>query len=32
MNVQFFTNHEELKEKLAAAIEKNRASLFGADA
>lgn len=28
MNVQFFTNHNELKEKLATAIEKNRSTLF----
>lgn len=28
MNVQFFTNHNELKEKLATAIEKNRSALF----
>jgi nucleoside 2-deoxyribosyltransferase len=28
MNMNFFTNHEELKEKLVSAIEKNRASLF----
>lgn len=32
MNVQFFTNHNELKEKLAAAIEKNRTALFPTDA
>lgn len=28
MNVQFFSNHKELKEKLGAAIEKNRGTLF----
>ena len=28
MNVQFFTNHGELKEKLTSAIKKNRATLF----
>ena len=28
MNMNYFTNHEELKEKLSSAIEKNRASLF----
>lgn len=28
MNMNFFTNHHELKEKLVSAIEKNRASLF----
>ena len=28
MNVHFFTNHGELKEKLGSAIEKNRAKLF----
>lgn len=28
MNVQFFTNHKELKEKLRDAIEKNKARLF----
>lgn len=28
MNVYFFTNHKELKEKLANAIEKNKARLF----
>lgn len=28
MNMNYFTNHEELKEKLANAIEKNRESLF----
>jgi nucleoside 2-deoxyribosyltransferase len=28
MNVNYFTNHEELKEKLYKAIEKNRNSLF----
>jgi len=28
MNVHFFTNHEELKEKLSEAIEKNKAKLF----
>jgi predicted DNA-binding protein YlxM (UPF0122 family) len=28
MNVHFFTNHKELKEKLAEAIEKNKARLF----
>lgn len=28
MNMNYFTNHEELKEKLSGAIEKNRASLF----
>lgn len=32
MNVHFFTNHNELKEKLAAAVEKNRGSLFAAEA
>lgn len=29
MNVQYFTNHKELQEKLAAVIEKNRDDLFG---
>jgi hypothetical protein len=29
MNVLLFTNHKELKEKLAAAIQKNHDSLFG---
>jgi hypothetical protein len=29
MNVQFFTNHGELRQKLAGAIEKNRNRLFG---
>jgi hypothetical protein len=29
MNVQFFSNHKELQEKLGAAIEKNRDALFG---
>jgi hypothetical protein len=29
MNVQFFTNHKELKEKLNAAVEKNHSQLFG---
>ena len=29
MNMNFFTNHDELKEKLFSAIDKNRASLFG---
>lgn len=28
MNIQFFTNHKELKEKLGAAIDKNKAVLF----
>lgn len=28
MNMNYFTNHEELKEKLSSAIEKNRQSLF----
>ena len=28
MNVQFFSNHKELKERLGAAIEKNRDALF----
>lgn len=28
MNIQFFTNHKELKEKLGAAIDKNKAALF----
>lgn len=28
MNVHFFSNHAELKENLAAAIEKNRDRLF----
>lgn len=28
MNMNYFTNHDELKEKLANAIEKNRESLF----
>ncbi len=28
LNVNFFTNHDELKEKLTAAIEKNKADLF----
>lgn len=28
MNMNYFTNHEELKEKLSNAIEKNRESLF----
>ena len=28
MNMNYFTNHEELKEKLSSAIEKNRSSLF----
>lgn len=31
MNVQFFSNQKELQEKLGAAIEKNRSSLFGAN-
>ena len=31
MNMNNFTNHEELKEKLSGAIEKNRASLFEVD-
>ena len=29
MNMNFFTNHLELKEKLSNAIEKNRKMLFG---
>lgn len=29
MNMNFFTNHQELKEKLSNAIEKNRSVLFG---
>lgn len=29
MNVQFFSNHKELQEKLGSAIEKNRDALFG---
>jgi hypothetical protein len=32
MNVHFFTNHKELKEKLGSAVEKNRAHLFASDA
>lgn len=28
MNMNYFTNHEELKEKLSGAIEKNRQELF----
>jgi nucleoside 2-deoxyribosyltransferase len=28
MNIQFFANHKELREKLKAAIEKNKADLF----
>lgn len=28
MNMNYFTNHEELKEKLSNAIEKNRKTLF----
>ncbi len=28
MNMNYFTNHEELKDKLSSAIEKNRKSLF----
>ncbi len=32
MNVQFFTNHGELKEKLSAAVEKNREQLFAREA
>lgn len=28
MNIQFFTNHKELKENLGAAIDKNKAALF----
>lgn len=31
MNMNYFTNHEELKEKLAKAIEKNRETLFAED-
>jgi len=31
MNVQFFTNHKELKSKLTAAIEKNKDRLFKAE-
>lgn len=31
MNVQFFTNHKELKEKLSDAIEKNKTCLFPAE-
>jgi len=31
MNVQFFSNHGELIEKLRSAIEKNRSHLFGAN-
>lgn len=31
MNMNYFTNHEELKEKLADAIEKNRETLFAED-
>lgn len=31
MNVQFFTNHDELKNKLSDAIEKNKARLFPED-
>ena len=29
MNMNSFTNHQELKEKLSNAIEKNRSVLFG---
>lgn len=29
MNMNFFTNHQELKEKLSSAIAKNRKALFG---
>jgi nucleoside 2-deoxyribosyltransferase len=29
MNMNFFSNHEELKEKLGKAVEKNRPALFG---
>jgi hypothetical protein len=32
MNVQFFTNHKELQERLSECIEKNREALFGAEA
>jgi hypothetical protein len=31
MNVQFFTNHKELQEKLSGAIEKNRQRLFATE-
>ncbi len=31
MNVHYFTNHRELKEKLSDAIEKNRVRLFATD-
>jgi superoxide dismutase len=31
MNVHYFTNHKELREKLMDAIKKNKEKLFSAD-